>query len=222
MNLLETVIRTCKDHGIRVLLIPEKTVRYPGTDKPYLGYFIVDPDQKHAALCCAMLNPSWDEVLLHEFNHAKQWIEGSPAWAAPALTPEELQRYGLASGQEALDVFHLWLDGKIELEPEALKNMVDRSIVVELDCERRTAAMGLELYEEWQLYYHGEYVKKCNGYLRAYKYAELTRVWPDAEAAEVLAYMPEEFSLDYFSPVAEAEKLAFDAGLLHMSPEEAL
>jgi hypothetical protein len=203
------------DNGIRVLLIPEETIKYPGTELPYLGYFVVDPDGETAALCCAMLNPSWEEVLIHEYNHALQWIEESPAWDAPKLTPEDAVRYGVALGSETLDVLHRWADHELELEPAELKDLVDRSIQVELDCEQRTARMGLEL--GWSIYYHAEYVKKCNAYLRSYRYVEQTRSWPDdRESESVLALMPETFTLDYFGPLSEAEL----AALAEPSPEE--
>ena len=214
MSLIEIVTKKCRDHGIRVLLMPTEEVLYPNTsDKWYLGYFIVDPEGETAVLCCAMLNPQWEEVLMHEFNHALQWIEKSPAWDAPKLTTEEALLYGVQPGQETLDVIHRWMEGHIEIPPEELTGLVNRSIEVELDCEKRTAAMGLELYEDWQLYHHGEYVKLCNAYLRSYKYTEQTRSKCSYGAECVLAVMPPTFTLDYYAPLTETEKAAFAASL---------
>lgn len=213
MSLFDTVVAKCKQHGIRVLLSPTPEVFYPGTDHEYLGYFVVDPGGQTAVLCCAMLNPSWEEVLLHEFNHALQWIERSPHWFAPRLSEDEQARYGMLADQEALDVVHRWLDHELELAPEELLGLVNRSIQVELDCEKRTGLMGLELWEDWRHGYREQYVKKCNSYLRAYRYAAETRRWPvNRECEAVMAVMPTEFmTLDYMGPLSELEKQAFDA-----------
>ena len=209
MSLLDIVIRECRKHGIRVLLLPSEEVRYPGTTKPYLGYFVVDPGGTTAALCCGMTYSHWEEILLHEYNHARQWIEKDPVWDGTHLTPEEAERYGVRPDQETLDVIHRWLAREIEIAPEELTRLFDRSIAVEMDCERRTQEMGTELFEDWFPEY---YAQRVNGYLRAYKYAELTRVWPEPDNEEDLwDQMPTTLDLDYFAPITEAEKAIFDA-----------
>lgn len=205
-DLLSLVVETCKEHNITVLLTPTEEIEYPRTGAPHQGYFVENPDGT-AILGCALLDPSWEQVLLHEFNHSLQWIENSPAWKAPQLTPDEQVLYGMGPGSETLEVIHNWLEHELELEPDVVIDLINRSIIVELDCEKRTNAMGAEMYDDWDA---GHYIKLCNSYLRAYRYALETRVWPNnREDEKVLAVMPPDFSLDYFGPLSAAEKEAY-------------
>lgn len=128
------------------------------------------------------------EVLSHELCHSHQWKENSPYWTQSRLTDEEVTTYSKllnkdVSGWETGDLFQSWLDKEIELCPLILNNIVERTVGVEFDCEKRT----IELAQKLNLNINSEiYAQKANAYLITYYFAKKTRKWTSPGCATFL------------------------------------
>lgn len=209
MSIIDFVVKKCNEHKITVTLSPDKKIPYPGSEEKCLGFFHIDDSDK-AMLSCAMGLPLWEEVLLHEFNHGMQWIENCDAWSSAYLTTEEKQCFETHNWFETLDVIHGWLEHKVELSAEDLGSYIDRSILCELDCEKRTNEMGKLLIDNWDV---ENYIKRCNAYLRVYKFVQQRRFWPKGSVVHepsIIAVMSPTFDIDHFSPLSSDELSVYD------------
>ncbi len=102
----------------------------------------------------------WFEVLLHEYCHLRQkldgsWLEGpADAWAP--------------------HTFDSWMAGKSNPTPDRLLEVTRSIQLCELDCERR--AVGY--IKRWKLPWDVEdYVRRSNVYVLTYECSRLTRKW---------------------------------------------
>lgn len=135
--------------GVAVLLYPEVNVDCDGL--PAGGYF--DEDKMVLAVATGRQPDTWLGVLLHEYCHLTQFIEGQPSWAAYKNDLWE------------------WLDGKSIKDTAASLESVR---AVEADCERRAIRLARELDAPIDL---ERYAKASNAYLHFHNVLLNERKW---------------------------------------------
>lgn len=180
IDFLEHTLIIAIKNGIELNLPDAPEVEYPGTSGIMCaGYFT------GTKFACAMGKPTeeWLPIFAHESCHMDQYLEDPIKW----------KEYDI------IDQIDPWLEGKIELTPEQLKEVIDKVIELELDCERRTVA---KIYE-WELELDlNEYIKRANAYLFFYRFVQLTRTWYGGVNAfyrnpEIVSLCPDTFLESY-------------------------
>lgn len=179
----------CIENNITLNLSATTKVKLPEESEELAcsGFFIDDK----RILAVATLKPfeKWFQIFLHEYNHMKQFIESSEEF-------EEDER------------LWEWLEGKIQLAEEDIKEAINKSLNIELDCEKRTAKMiedNLELEMNVK-----DYIKKANSYIYFYPLMLKHKKWlkvPPYEIQEIFDIMPDKFLEDYWNVPEEYEKL---------------
>lgn len=207
MNILKYVKDHCKKHNIKFVSVKDEEIQYPGTNMLAIsGYFIVKDNAP--TLGIALGCEYWKEVLIHEMCHSIQWLENDVNWTNGFLTSEELVKYNLGPYSEAFDAVDLWITKSIELDEITLNDLINRSIDVELDCEKRTAELAVKLIKNFDAEY---YIQMANTYLRYYKYVEQNRVWHSyRNTDEITENQPTTFNFDYHSKLNDKELKLFD------------
>lgn len=200
-NLLEMVKTHCIKNNITLICDERENTQYPDSGQACLGYFIVkgaDP-----VLAVATKNDYYEGTLLHEYNHSCQWLENASVWTENYLTCEERHKFSIALPCfETLDLIHLWIDNKIEIDQCDLVSLINRAISVELDCEKRTTKMGSQYIHEFDVI---DYMKQANAYLRTYKFTEMSRKWVGYDDQFVIQSQLDSFEQDYFAPLNDKE-----------------
>lgn len=158
---LSLVHSDCDYHGVRIIRSEKDSVSF-GDGTTCNGYFDDGSDSSNPpTLAYSTGKPfgQWFPVLVHEYNHMRQWIEGDPLWSSD---PEEDE------------LIWEWISGKTELTKAQAKKHVMSSLNLELDCERRTYRMIKEL----SLPFDAErYAKKGNAYVYFYHMVLKHRRW---------------------------------------------
>jgi hypothetical protein len=222
MDLLQFVKNHCAKHNIKFVQVAEDFIPYPGSKLPCAGYFVAKDNDPELGI--AMGLKDWHEVLLHEFCHSNQWLEGHASWINNYLKEDEANCLGItAPNSEALDVLDMWTEGKIELSAEDVTEFTNRAIEVERDCEERTCALGKEFWHEFDA---KNYARKANAYLRYYKYVELRRTWNTAGGPPysddiVVAAQLDNFEQDYSAPLTSVEVKLFQ-DFMHRGMQKSL
>jgi hypothetical protein len=183
-KILLRIIKKCIKLGITLNLSQEKSV--DNGDLECSGYF----DDEEMVLAVAMDYPTeeWLYTLIHEYNHMLQWDEQCLQWRDSYI--------GETDVNELID---LWLEHKIELNKNQVHDYFQRSLNLELDCERRTIAMMLS---EGVLDDPATYVKKANAYVLFYHAVAARRKWYKMDKRpyimnEVWEKMPDSWCVDY-------------------------
>lgn len=83
-------------------------------------------DAKLRVLAVAKRHQNFFENLVHEFCHLRQYEVNCEAWSK-----------GSVDGVDSSDILDYFLNGTVKLTNEQLKDVVDRIIEVEWDCESR-------------------------------------------------------------------------------------
>lgn len=206
MEFINFVIDHCLKNKITFTISPTSDIPYPGSNLPCSGYFVVKDDMPRLGYGAGDKNGK--EILLHELCHSLQWLENSPHWTNNYLTSEEYTKFGITGTKvEAVDVIDMWTSKTLELAPEHLTNIVNRAIMVEADCEKRTAELGDYHFPGFD---KELYAQKANSYLRLYKFVESQRRWgvkghPPYSDDKVIAAQLDSFDQDYTAPLTEKE-----------------
>tara|TARA_R110000824_G_scaffold238429_2_gene427225 strand:- start:8655 stop:9359 length:705 start_codon:yes stop_codon:yes gene_type:complete len=128
------------------------------------GYFCDDDGEGNPLLTVACGNDMWPQTLLHEWNHAQQFFDKAEVWT-DGLLP---------SGDYGSDLIELWYGGYVELTEEQLTRYYEPILAVELDCEKRSVRMIVDL----DLPFHTEeYAKAANAYLLGHSELRRRRSW---------------------------------------------
>lgn len=136
--------------GISVLLSPDTTV--DSGDGFGCGGFFCD-QTKRIAVATGRPEGAWVGVLIHEYSHLTQWIEGAPVWRSV--------KEGMWD----------WIDGKQIKNPRlAVKTVQD----LEADCERRAIRMIRELDAPVNL---ERYTRTANAYIHFHNVIADKRKW---------------------------------------------
>ena len=122
------------------------------------GEFSAVPKMLTIAVGCPL--SEWVPVLLHELNHAKQFVEN------PALFLEL---------DKGCDEFFRWSAGE-EIEGLDPKRALMKCLFVESDCERRTVD-SIEMYNLQDVINKEDYAQQANAYVTFYAHVFKKRKW---------------------------------------------
>jgi hypothetical protein len=149
---LKHIRKKCKEYNVKLVLKNTKKIKL--SDNIYVGgYFWDEPDKYE--LACALKNPEYLNLLVHEYSHMEQWVENSSIW------------------KDAKYVTHVdeWLEGR---DIRDIDQKIDRVKMFELDCEKR----ALENIKKFNLPINTKmYIKKANSYILFYNYLKESRKW---------------------------------------------
>ena len=173
---IEWVKKQCKTHGIKCELRKVKYLKLSGNIK-CSGYF----DEESKQLVVAMNRPDWLGILVHEYCHLTQWVDGVKVWT---------------DGCEGLIKVEEWLEGK---NVRGIKSALAKSRDLELDNEKR----AVKLIKKWELDVNIEhYIQKANAYVQFYNWMKETRRWATPKNSPyrnetIISSMPKRFNMNY-------------------------
>jgi hypothetical protein len=153
------VIETAKEHKIKVILDPNAVTFGEGDEVS--GLF--DSDNLELTVNTNKPTEDWISIMIHESCHMDQHIEQCKEWTNLDV-----------KGHDATTLLDMWLQHVIDLNPEQLKNVIDRVLEMELDCEKRS----VEKIKKYKLPINvKEYTQKANAYMYFYRALAKTRKW---------------------------------------------
>jgi hypothetical protein len=175
LNFIQFVKDECSAYGIRCLL---KNTRYLREGKIYCaGWF----SSEVPALAVAMKNPTALEILVHEYAHMTQWMDGIILWHAAG---------------DSLGKLGDWLDGR---RVRDINDHIDMIRELELDNEKRS----VRIIKAWNLPIDtGKYIQRANTYIHFYNWLKETRRWSRPTNSpyknpRVISAMSSKFNMNY-------------------------
>ena len=184
----------CKKNSVKFK--PYKRSYIKLTDDIKCGGFFddgSDPKLRKATLAFAQGRKDFLELMVHEYCHMTQWIDGIELWDVSA---------------DSLTVVDEWLSG-VDHPDELVEVSLNNSRELELDNEKRSA----KLIEKYDLSIDKEkYIKKANAYLYFHHWMRKTRRWsssanPPYRNKNIIAAMPSNFRGKYDKLPKRFEKL---------------
>lgn len=177
VKFIQLVSRDCKKHGVKLNLIPKRRYKLSKTES-LAGLW----DEETLTITVATYNDDWLTTLAHEYSHFCQWKNNE-------FSSDEVN--------DAFADFDEWIDGKLELSDERLKEAITVIQDCELDCEKKT----LDLIKKYNLFDKPElYIKKSNAYVLSYEIIKLTRKnihHSGHGSSKILKLMPKTFIEKY-------------------------
>ena len=172
-----------KENNIKLILSPEKGVQFSEGGILCNGYF----DDITSTLACALGKDvsQWLVILLHESCHMDQWVEKVPEWTENV----------------GMDNIEKWLNGDDTVNMNNIDNEIRTSIIVEVDCEKRTVEK-IKKYGLDSIINIDEYIQKSNAYVLFYLWMRKNRKWytigkEPYNIPDVVNVMPKTFDIDY-------------------------
>jgi hypothetical protein len=172
-----------KENNIKLILSPEKGVQFSEGGILCNGYF----DDITSTLACALGKDvsQWLVILLHESCHMDQWVEKVPEWTENV----------------GMDNIEKWLNGDDSVNMNNIDNEIRTSIIVEVDCEKRTVEK-IKKYGLDSIINIDEYIQKSNAYVLFYLWMRKNRKWytigkEPYNIPDVVNVMPKTFDIDY-------------------------
>jgi hypothetical protein len=172
-----------KENNIKLVLSPEKGVQFSEGGILCNGYF----DDITSTLACALGKDvsQWLVILLHESCHMDQWVEKVPEWTENV----------------GMDNIEKWLNGDDTVNMNNIDNEIRTSIIVEVDCEKRTVEK-IKKYGLDSIINIDEYIQKSNAYVLFYLWMRKNRKWytigkEPYNIPDVVNVMPKTFDIDY-------------------------
>ena len=172
-----------KENNIKLVLSPEKGVKFSEGGILCNGYF----DDITSTLACALGKDvsQWLVILLHESCHMDQWVEKVTEWTENA----------------GMDNIEKWLNGDDSVNMKNIDNEIRTSIIVEVDCEKRTVEK-IKKYGLDSIINIDEYIQKSNAYVLFYLWMRKNRKWytigkEPYNIPDVVNVMPKTFDIDY-------------------------
>lgn len=148
------VLDVCAVEGFEVEFRPSRRLEKANGDR---GHFLLEERK----LVVAARAKGWFDVLVHEFSHLLQALEG--LW----ITEEDMDCWVTWSG---------WLEDGMDFSPEEVEYAVRTIQACERDAERRVLAFAREYgFPTINL---EAYAKGANIYLLNYEAARRVRAWP--------------------------------------------
>ncbi len=153
------VIETAKEHKIKVVLDPNKVTFGDGDEVS--GLF--DSDNLELIVSINKPTEEWVSIMVHESCHMDQHIEQCKEWTDLDI-----------KGHDATTLLDMWLQHIVDLNPDQLKNVIDKVLEMELDCEKRS----VDKIKNYKLPLNiKEYIQKANAYMYFYRALAKTRKW---------------------------------------------
>lgn len=151
-KLIGDIASKCLDNGFSFKLEAKKSVQ-AGQGIECSGYF----DEKD--LIVASKKKDWKDVLVHESCHLDQFVENSKYWR---------------EGEDGIIVMDKWLMKKANYNKKRLEKAVQDTILLELDCEKRTVKKMIKYGIKFN---KTRYIQKANAYLLSYWASYRDRKW---------------------------------------------
>lgn len=176
IRFIKWVKKQCKENGIKCDLRKVKYLRLSGNIRCN-GYF----DEENKQLVVAMNGKDNIGILVHEYCHMTQWLDGVKVWTDGCVGLEKVEE---------------WLSGK---SVRGIKSALAKSRDLELDNEKRSVA----LIKKWGLDIDiDDYIRKANAYIMFYNYMYHSRKWSNPGNApysneNVTSKMSNKFNMRY-------------------------
>lgn len=152
-------------NNVEVIISNNSHVIYHGdnSETPCSGYFSGNDviGERILAVGTGKSIKEWLPVFLHESSHMDQYLENCKEW----------RNCKLDDGRDSTDLLFDWIGG---VEIDNSLEIAMKSLMVELDCERRTVAKILK-YNLEDYIEPLEYMQKANSYVYFYLYVAETR-----------------------------------------------
>jgi hypothetical protein len=149
----------CEKHGVEYRRFNAPFVELTESIK-CSGFFSDGTDESfdHPILCFADERTDWLEILVHEYCHMTQWLDG-----------DHFDLWGKAV--DAIDFVDKWIGGE---DISGIEKYFNISRDLELDNEKR----AVEIFKKWDLPVDVDlYTKKANAYVNFYNYMKVSRKW---------------------------------------------
>jgi len=149
------------------------------------GYFDdgSDPESRRATLAFAQGRKDFIELMVHEYCHMTQWIDGIDLWEVCA---------------DSMCIIDEWLSG-VDHPKKLINSAINNSRDLELDNEKR----AVEIFKKWDLPVDVDlYIKKANAYVHFYNYMKISRKWSSPGNSpytnkNIMEAMSSKFDMDY-------------------------
>lgn len=155
----------CKKNSVKIK--PYKRSYIKLTDNIKCGGFFDDGSDlklRKATLAFAQGREDFLELMVHEYCHMTQWIDGIELWEVSA---------------DSLTVVDEWLSGVDHLAM-LVEVSLNKLRELELDNEKRS----VEIFKEWDLPVDVDlYIRKSNAYVLFYNYMKISRKWSNPDNA---------------------------------------
>jgi hypothetical protein len=181
-NFIEFVKSECKKHGVKFKPYKRSYVKLTD-DIKCGGYFDDGSDSGKPELAFAQGREDFIELMVHEYCHMTQWLEGIELWEVCS---------------DSMTIIDEWLSGK-EHPKKLVECSINNSRDLELDNEKR----AVKIFKEWNLPVNIDlYVKKANAYVNFYNYMKTTRKWSNPGNSpytnkNILEAMSDKFDMNY-------------------------
>jgi hypothetical protein len=175
------VHQDCAYRGVAVYVEHDRYINDEDGDAN--GWF----DYTIPKLAYAKGHDKWFPVLLHEYNHMQQWIDKDPLLMGDQQV-------------EADEYLWDWLAKDIELTAKKSREYILSTLLMELDCDRRSHKMITELDLPLDPDY---YAQTANAYVLFYHLVLKHRKWYEIDEEpyhidEIVSEMPTDlYTLDY-------------------------
>jgi hypothetical protein len=184
----------CEKHGVEYRRFNAPFVELTESIK-CSGFFSDGTDESfdHPILCFADERTDWLEILVHEYCHMTQWLDG-----------DHFDLWGKAV--DAIDFVDKWIGGE---DISGIEEYINISRDLELDNEKRS----VEMMKKFDLPIDiSKYIKKSNAYVHFYNYLKTTRKWSVPGNApyqneNILNAMSENFDMEYSYLTEDLKKL---------------
>ncbi len=184
---IKFVKEECEKHGVECKLMLAKYVDYSG-DIKCGGWF----DGNIKELAVAMKHKDSMSLLVHEYSHMTQWLDGIDIW-------------NKCMDEEANDKVDRWISGEYI---DNVNYYIDNCRDLELDNEKR----AVKLIKKFNLEIDVDtYIKKANAYVQFYNYIKLSRKWSMPKNSpysneRIMNICPSKFNMDYTKISSKLEK----------------
>jgi len=181
-NFIEFAKSECKKHGVKFKPYKRSYVKLTD-DIKCGGYFDDGSDSDKPVLAFAQGREDFIELMVHEYCHMTQWLEGIELWEICS---------------DSMTIIDEWLSGK-DHPDKLVECAINNSRDLELDNEKR----AVKIFKEWNIPVDLElYTKKANAYVNFYNYMKTTRKWSDPGNSpytnkNILEAMSNKFDMNY-------------------------
>lgn len=188
-SFIKKTIRNANKIGVSVLLSSGRYLYYDD-DNPNSacnGYF--DDEEQEFGVACGQPFKDWIITFIHESCHVDQWVEEDDNFMGGTI----------GSVIRAYDLLDLWLNHNIELTGKQLDEVIKKTMIVELDCERR----AIRKIKKYKLPINTrDYARRANAYVYFYFSMKYSREWYKIDEEpysfpEILDAMPTSLSGKY-------------------------